>query len=191
MVSEEKLRKLHEQINRCKRCPLYKTAINGVSGEGPVDARVMFVGEAPGRNEDETGRPFVGRAGKLLTQLLESIGLTRSKVFITSVIKHRPPKNRPPKPLEVKACKHWLDKQMSIIKPKLVVPLGRFGMEYFLPGETITTAHGKMFTLPTRLVFPVYHPAYGLRSTKALAAIRDDFIRLKAVLLKEKLIKRY
>ncbi len=185
--TSQKIEQLARLIQRCKRCPLYKTATHAVPGEGNPDANIMFVGEAPGRNEDETGKPFVGRAGKLLTTLLKEIGIKREDVFITSVVKHRPPKNRPPKPMEVKICKDWLDQQLAIIKPKLIVPLGRFGMEYFLPGETITSAHGKVFTQPEWLVFPVYHPAYGLRSTRALAAIRGDFQKLKIVLLKEKL----
>lgn len=148
----------------------------------------MFVGEAPGRTEDETGRPFVGRAGKLLTQLIASLGLTREQVFITSVIKHRPPKNRPPKPKEIEMCKDWLDAQLAIIQPKVVVPLGRFGMEYFLPGETISHVHGKMTVQAKWIVFPIYHPAYGLRGNRALAAIKDDFLKLKEVLLERKLI---
>jgi DNA polymerase len=188
MTNEEKLRKLYEQIKKCKRCPLYKTATNAVPGEGSADAKLMFVGEAPGRNEDETGKPFVGRAGKLLTRLIEGIGMSRAQVFITSVVKHRPPKNRPPKPLEVNTCKHWLNEQLTIVKPKLIVPLGRFGMEYFLPGETITSAHGRLFNQPRWNVFPVYHPAYGLRSTRALEAIKRDFKSLKAVLLKERIL---
>ena len=189
MDYDTQLAQLAKLIDRCQRCPLYETATNAVAGAGPVNAKLMFVGEAPGRNEDLTGKPFVGRAGKLLTQLIESIGLARENVFITSVVKHRPPKNRPPRPLEVTACKHWLDKQLAIIAPKLIVPLGRFGMEYFLPGETITNAHGNVFKQTKWLVFPVYHPAYGLRSTRALTAIRQDFKALKAVLLKERILK--
>ena len=185
MIKLEKLKRLHEQIKHCQQCELFKTATNTVPGEGNVDAKLMFVGEAPGRNEDMTGRPFIGRAGKLLTELLLSIGLTREEVFITSVVKHRPPKNRAPKPIEVKTCKHWLDEQLAIIQPKVIVPLGRFGMEYFLPHETITSAHGKIFKQNKWIIFPVYHPAYGLRGTRALKAIRDDFEKLKGVLLKQ------
>jgi len=187
MNSQSKINNLHNLITNCQRCPLYKTATSAVPGEGEVNAKLMFVGEAPGRNEDETGKPFVGRAGKLLTLLLSEIGIKREEVFITSVIKHRPPKNRAPKPLEVKICKHWLDLQLGLIKPKIIVPLGRFGMEHFLPKETITAAHGKIFPQKNWLIFPVYHPAYGLRSTKARAAIRADFLKLKGVLLNHKI----
>lgn len=185
MTKQQKLDKLHELIKTCTRCPLYKTAIHAVPGEGDPDAAVMFVGEAPGRNEDLTGRPFIGRAGKLLSSLLVEIGLNRQSVFITSVVKHRPPKNRPPKPFEVKVCSDWLNKQLAIIEPKIIVPLGRFGMEHFLPEETITNAHGKVFEKKNLFVFPLYHPAYGLRSTRALAAIKEDFGKLKVVLLKK------
>lgn len=190
MTKKEKLEELNKLIVACTRCPLYVNATHAVPGEGDSDASVMFVGEAPGKNEDLTGRPFIGRAGKLLSTLLVEIGLRREGVFITSVIKHRPPKNRPPKPAEVVVCNEWLDKQLAIIQPKIVVPLGRFGMEHFLPDETITSAHGKLFKKETMLIFPLYHPAYGLRSTKALHALREDFHKLKVVLLKEKLIKR-
>lgn len=183
MTKQDKLTKLSEQIKNCQKCLLYKAAIHAVPGEGDADAKVIFVGEAPGRNEDETGRPFIGRAGKLLAELLHSIGLTREEVFITSVVKHRPPKNRAPKPAEVTACKHWLDEQLAIIQPKIIVPLGRFGMEYFLPREKITSAHGKTFKQKKWIVFPVYHPAYGLRGTRALLALRDDFSKLKRVIL--------
>ncbi len=186
-MSETKLTKLHDLINYCQRCPLFAAATHAVPGEGPVTAKLMFVGEAPGRVEDETGKPFVGRAGKLLTQLLAEIGIKREDVFITSVVKHRPPKNRAPKPAEVRMCKHWLDEQLNLVQPKIIVPLGRFGMEHFLPAETITNAHGKLFPQKKWLIFPVYHPAYGLRSTRATQAIRDDFQKLKGVLLKHKI----
>ncbi len=187
MSKREKLLQLQQQIIHCQRCPLYATATHAVPGEGAVNAAIMFVGEAPGRTEDETGRPFVGRAGKLLTQLLTSIGIAREAVFITSVIKHRPPKNRPPKPAEIVACKHWLDEQLTIIAPKIIVPLGRFGMEHFLPNQTITAVHGRLIQQKKYAVFPVYHPAYGLRGTRALAALKDDFQKLKRVLLEYKI----
>ena len=185
MTKQQKLQLLHIAINQCKDCPLYETAIHAVPGEGDVDARLMFIGEAPGRNEDESGRPFVGRAGKLLTALIESIDLKREAVFITSVIKHQPPKNRPPKSDELRSCKHWLDKQLAIIQPKIIIPLGRFALEYFLPQMTITETHGRIFEQNKWFVFPVYHPAYGLRGTGALNALYDDFVKLKRVILEK------
>lgn len=171
---------LNKQINNCKRCPLYKLAKNAVPGEGNPKAKIMFVGEAPGRMEDETGRPFVGRAGKLLDQLLESINIKRESVFITSVVKHRPPKNRQPKVPEIKKCSYWLKEQLVVIKPKLIVTLGRFGMEYFLPDKKISFIHGTMVKdKEGRLIFPVYHPAAGLRSTRNKQKLFDDFKKLK------------
>lgn len=174
---------LHFRIENCHRCPLYKTAINAVPGEGNSKTQIMFIGEAPGRNEDETGRPFVGRAGKLLDQLLLSVNMDRKTVFITSVIKHRPPKNRQPKTPEIQACKFWLKEQLSIIKPKIIITLGRFGLEYFLPKEKISKVHG---TIRKTLVdgrkmhlFPLYHPAAGLRSTRSKKTLFEDFKKLK------------
>lgn len=177
---------LHKKIQNCHRCPLYKTAKNAVPGEGNSNTKIMFVGEAPGRVEDETGRPFVGRAGRLLDQLLNSINLKRDSVFITSVVKHRPPKNRAPKKSEINACTYWLKTQLRIIKPKLIVTLGRFGMEYFLPREKISQIHGtiKKTLVDGReiIIFPLYHPAAGLRSTRNKRKLFDDFKKLKKVL---------
>lgn len=178
------LEDLHTKVNTCKRCTLFKTAIHAVPGEGDPNTKIMFVGEAPGRVEDETGRPFVGRAGKLLDQLLQSINLPRESVFITSVVKHRPPKNRQPKPSEVKACSFWLDQQLRIINPKLIVTLGRFGMDYFLDNKKISQIHGTMvksdkFENAEFMIFPLYHPAAGLRSTRNKVKLIEDFKKLK------------
>lgn len=173
------LDKLNKKIIDCKKCPLYKTAKNAVPGEGDPGAKILFLGEAPGRNEDETGRPFVGRAGKLLDYLLESINLQREKVFITSVIKHRPPKNRQPKSPEIKACSYWLNHQLSVINPRLIVTLGRFGMEYFLPEKKISAVHGKIQKTGKYKIYPVYHPAAGLRSTRNKNKLFEDFRKLK------------
>lgn len=174
---------INKEIDSCQRCLLYKTAIHAVPGEGDFRAKIMFIGEAPGRNEDETGRPFVGRAGKLLDQLLASIKIERLSVFITSIIKHRPPKNRQPKTPEIKACILWLNKQLSIIKPELIITLGRFGMEYFLPDKKISLIHGTMVKdKEGRLIFPVYHPAAGLRSTRNKQKLFDDFKKLKNII---------
>lgn len=177
------LKDLEKQIKLCRKCILYQTAMHAVAGEGDPHAQIMFIGEAPGRIEDQTGRPFVGRAGRLLDQLLQSIGLERSAVFITSVIKHRPPANRQPKPNEVKACSNWLRRQLFLIQPKMVVTLGRFGLEFFMPKAKISLIHGtiqeaykyeKQFTL-----FPLYHPAAGLRSTRNKETLFKDFKQLK------------
>ena len=189
MNNQKLLENLHKKITNCHRCSLYKNAQNVVPGEGNKQAKIMFIGEAPGRIEDETGKPFVGRAGKLLDQLLNSIQLKRSSVFITSVVKHRPPKNRQPKTVEIRACSFWLKHQLTIIRPKLIVTLGRFGMEYFLPKEKISKIHGtiKMIELNGLgkvAIFPVYHPAAGLRSTRNKNKLFIDFKKLKNVIEK-------
>ncbi len=180
------LEKINHQIERCRRCPLYKTANIAVPGDGNPNAKIIFIGEAPGRREDETGLPFVGRAGKLLDQLLESIDLDRKSVFITSVIKHHPPKNRQPKPLEIKKCSHFLDMQLSIIKPHIIVTLGRFAMEYFLINKKISQIHGTIQLITKDKqdykIFPVYHPAAGLRSTKNKNKLFEDFQKLDNVI---------
>lgn len=182
MKKVRSLLELHTKIRNCHRCPLYKTATHAVPGEGNPKTKIVFVGEAPGRIEDETGRPFVGRAGKLLDELLDSIGLKRESVFITSVVKHRPPKNRQPKSPEIKKCSFWLKHQLSIIKPELIVTLGRFGMEYFLPKEKISSVHGtiKKTLVDGRntIIFPLYHPAAGLRSTRNKKKLFEDFMKL-------------
>lgn len=185
MIKTKSLSELANNITRCHKCPLYKTAQYSVPGEGNPKAKIMFIGEAPGRQEDETGRPFIGRAGKLLTELLSSIKLKRWDVFITSVIKHRPPQNRQPHPSEIKACSQYLKIQISLIKPKIIVTLGRFAMEYFLPEEKISQIHGTMVKTGKEKefnIFPVYHPAAGLRSTRNKNKLFEDFIKLKQII---------
>lgn len=186
MINKELFRNLHHNINSCHRCPLYKTATRVVPGEGNLETKIIFIGEAPGRYEDESGRPFIGRAGKLLDKLLESIGLERKSIFITSVIKHRPPKNRQPKSSEIKACSFWLKEQLSIIKPQLIVTLGRFGLEYFLPKSKISKAHGTIQEIHIDgrkiHIFPLYHPAAGLRSTRNKNILFTDFNKLKIII---------
>jgi uracil-DNA glycosylase len=176
---------LNDRISICNRCSLSASALHSVPGEGNLHAKIMFIGEAPGRNEDETGRPFVGRAGKLLDELLKSIDIERKTVFITSIIKHRPPKNRPPKPGEIKMCSYWLNKQLDIINPKLIVTLGRFGLEYFVPEAKISLWHGTIIEESKKnkhRIFPVYHPAAGLRSTKNKVKLFRDFKKLKQII---------
>ena len=151
-------------------------------GEGPEDAEVMVVGEAPGRFEDEQGRPFVGRAGQLLDEVLAEAGLTRGDVFITNVVKARPPGNRDPKAPEVA---HWLpvlEEELALVAPRLVVPLGRHALAHFAPGARIGEAHGRAITERGRGLFPLYHPAAALRSTKLRATLFADARALRALL---------
>jgi uracil-DNA glycosylase family 4 len=171
-----RLVELHEHIRSHHGCgfPICEEALNLVPGEGPEDADVMVVGEAPGRFEDEQGRPFVGRAGRLLDDVLAEAGLAREEVFITNVVKARPPGNRDPTRAEVE---HWmplLEQQLALVAPRLVVPLGRHALAHFAPGVRIGEAHGRAITERGRELFPLYHPAAALRSTKLRATLLAD-----------------
>jgi len=184
-MREKELQKLHKTIISCKKCPLYKTRKNAVPGEGLAYARIMFVGEGPGKWEDIQGRPFVGNAGKILDQLLKSINLDRKKVFITSVIKCRPvigKRNRTPKRIEIETCKPYLEKQMEIIKPKIIVTLGNYGLQTILDKSfKISKVHGKIQKKNGIIVFPTFHPAAALRFPKIRKIMEQDFKRLVEV----------
>lgn len=155
---------------------------NPVPGDGNPRSEVVFIGEAPGEQEDKQGRPFVGNAGKLLSELLETIGLKREDVYITNVVKFRPPENRDPTPEEKEACMPFLMAELSIIKPKVVVPLGRHALAHFFTGITIGEAHGKPHVLRDMTVFPIYHPAAALHNPGLRQALKDDFAALGAFL---------
>lgn len=182
MNKVKRYQEISEKIKMCKRCSLCETATQAVIGEGFLDAEVIFIGEAPGKNEDEQGRPFVGRAGKLLDNCLMSINLSRDNVWIGNLIKHRPPKNRDPLPLEINACKDFLTSQIEIINPKVIVTLGRFSFNYFFPDVKITSERGKLLKYGNYFVFPVYHPAAALRNKKFLSTLQSDFIELSRLL---------
>ncbi len=143
-------------------------------GEGPLDADVMLVGEAPGFNEDKQGRPFVGAAGRFLEELLSVAGLKRSDVYITNVVKHRPPENRPPQPDELQACKPYLDRQIDLLQPKLIVTMGRFSLQTFFPGDSISRVHGQIRTVGGRHFFNMYHPAAALHQQTLRQTLLDD-----------------
>lgn len=159
--------------------------MTAVPGEGPADAGIMFVGEAPGRQEDAEGRPFVGAAGRVLAELLASAGLRREEVYITNVVKSRPTdrkegQNRAPHPEEIAACAPWLEQQLAIIQPRLIVTLGAYALNAFLPGKKISKVHGRVFSSNGRTILPFFHPAaalYGLRRE----ILRRDFRRVQEV----------
>jgi uracil-DNA glycosylase len=182
MKKDEFLAQVEKNIKNCKQCRLYKDALNAVPGEGNLHPDIAFIGEAPGRNEDETGRPFVGRAGKLLEASLEKIGYKREDIWIGNVIKHRPPQNRDPLPDEIAACKGYLTFQLKALAPKLIVTLGRFAMNYFYPEGKISLDRGRVITIDSGFVFPVYHPAAALRNGKMHAAFTEDFLKIPGVL---------
>lgn len=176
-----------QEINQFKDLEIAKNCTRAVPGEGNPDAQIMFIGEAPGFNEDRQGRPFVGQAGKLLEKILaETMGLTRQDVYITNIVKFRPPDNRDPFPEEIAACRGWLDRQITIIKPRIIATLGRFSMAKFIPDVTISRVHGQArnvdFQGQKYLVFPMYHPAAALRAGSVMQEFVADFVKLKTLL---------
>ena len=186
MVNDATLEKIAEEVAQCKKCSLCKTRTNVVPGEGTSDAEIFFVGEAPGREEDLQGRPFCGQAGKFLDELLDKIGLKREEVFIGNVVKCRPPGNRDPLPEEIEACTHFLEAQIETTKPKLIVTLGRYSMNYFLPGLKISQDHGKTYRKNNQVYFPVFHPAAALYRNELKETIINDFKKIPKVLGKIK-----
>ncbi len=179
---EALLDEIAAEIRVCTRCELHRTRTNAVPGEGPADARIMFIGEAPGWNEDQQGRPFVGAAGKFLEELLGAAGLKRSDVFITNVVKCRPPGNRDPLPDEIAACAPYLERQIAAIDPDVIVTLGRFSMAKWFPGERISRIHGQPKKEGKRLIVPMYHPAAALHQQALKATILEDFAKLPRIL---------
>jgi len=179
---EQQLEELAQTIKHCQNCALYQKATQAVPGEGNSQSTVMFIGEGPGFYEDREGRPFVGQAGKLLDKLLASINLPRKEVFIGNVVKHRPPENRDPLPQEIEACRPFLDKQIEIIDPRMIVTLGRYSLNKFLPGEFISKVHGQArfvdFAGKKMIVIPMYHPAAALRSSIIMEEIKKDFQKI-------------
>ncbi len=167
---------LQAKLREWKGCELHKTATQAVLGEGNPHADIMFIGEAPGQKEDEQGRPFVGPAGQFLDELLGTIGLKRADVYISNVVKYRPPANREPTPEEKEQCMPWLKMEIALIKPTVIVPLGRHALGHFFTKLTITEGHGKPQTLnDTVTVFPIYHPAAALHNGSLRQALYDDF----------------
>ncbi len=187
--------KLLEEINtrwkeKCA-CALRNTATQAVPGDGNADAEILFIGEAPGQKEDEQGIPFVGAAGKFLNEMLHSIHLKREDIYITNVVKYRPPNNRDPLPEEKEACREWLVEQVNCIDPKLIVPLGRHAMENFLPGMKISDVHGQAFRrkfpdMGERTFFVLFHPAAALYNGGLRETLIKDFKKIPKVLEKIK-----
>lgn len=182
------LEQIAEEIRAHQGCGFEpcETCTNPVPGEGNPDAEIMFIGEGPGKNEDLQGRPFVGAAGKLLDELIESIGMQRDDVFIGNVLKGRPPGNRDPKPEEVAHSWPWLRDQVAVIKPKVIVLLGRHAMDLFLPDQKISAVHGQAKRYRGQVYFPVYHPAAALYTGSLKQTLFDDFAKLPKVLEKAK-----
>lgn len=182
MDKEAVLKQVEENVNHCKKCRLYEKAHKAVPGEGNINSEIVFIGEAPGANEDKTGKPFVGRAGNLLEKLLNEIGYKREDIWIGNIIKHRPPGNRDPLGDEIEACQPYLKLQLKAIDPKLVVTLGRFAMNYFYKEGKISRDRGQLKKIGNLYVYPVYHPAAGLRNGNFYNALREDFLEIPKVL---------
>lgn len=165
-------------VHNCARCPLHRQRTRAVPGEGNPHAEIMLIGEGPGANEDLQARPFVGRSGNFLEQLLLDIGYKRKDVFITNVVKCRPPGNRDPQPEELTACQDYLERQIEVINPKVIVTLGRFSMYRYFPGAAISKIHGRPKRVNGRLIVPMFHPAAALRNPKWRDEMVADFARL-------------
>jgi len=183
MSDEEQLEKLAKQIMVCTKCELHRSRKKAVPGEGPTHTEIMFIGEGPGFNENEQGRPFVGAAGKFLDELLQQAGVTRADVWITNVVKCRPPGNRDPLPNEIEICtSNYLQHQIKIVNPSIIVTLGRFSMGLFFKGAKITQIHGQMRKVEDRFVIAMYHPAAALHQMALKPAIMADFAKLPELL---------
>lgn len=181
-TAQELLDQIATEVRSCTKCDLCKGTKNGVPGEGSASAEVLFIGEGPGFHEDRQGRPFVGPSGQYLEQLLAIIGMTRNQVFITNVVKCRPPGNRDPLPDELAACRDYLDRQLALIKPEVVVTLGRYSMERFFPGQSITRIHGQPKRVGNVFYLPLFHPAAALRRPEWREASEKDIQQIPKLL---------
>lgn len=180
MNKKEQLTELERELEETISLPLRES--NLVFGEGSAECDVLFIGEAPGARENELRRPFVGRAGQLLDKLIIGIGWKREDVYITNIVKRRPPENRDPLPEEIEAYKPYLTRQIAIIKPKIIAPLGRFSMNYFLPTAKISRDQGKLFLVGEHFIYPLFHPAAALRGTGTLNLLTESFKKIPRIL---------
>lgn len=186
MNAKEILDEVAAQVTQCEKCQLRFSRKNAVPGEGPANSEIMFIGEGPGFYENEQGRPFVGQAGKFLDELLEMAGLKREQVFICNVVKCRPPGNRDPEPQELQACNGYLDRQIEVINPHVIVTLGRFSMAKFLPQARISSIHGNAMLVNGRMIVPMFHPAAALHQPSLKPQVIEDFKKLPEYLAQMK-----
>ncbi len=173
---------LYEEIAHCQQCEIAKYRTKVVPGEGAEDANLLFIGEAPGWHEDQQGRPFVGPAGLYLDELLASINLRREQVYIANVIKCRPTNNRDPLPVEIQACRKWLERQIELIHPKMIVTLGRYSMAMFFPGKSISRIHGTAQKQSNIIYYAIYHPAAALHQQSLRQVIEADMLKIPSLL---------
>lgn len=182
---DDSLEKIAADVRGCPLCKLSRSRKNAVPGEGQLSAKIMFIGEAPGRSEDEKGRPFVGAAGRILDELLKKAGIERSEVFITNIVKCRPPNNRVPKEDELTACRPYLDRQIALIKPKVICILGRTAYSSLLGGSSITANRGKIVERAGQKYFLTFHPAAVIYNKGLLSALEADLKKLAVEINKE------
>jgi DNA polymerase len=182
MTPIPELEQVAGEVRVCTQCKLHSSRKNAVPGEGPAGADLMFIGEGPGFHENEQGRPFVGAAGRVLEELLAGLGRDRSQVFITNVVKCRPPGNRDPEPEEIQSCAPYLERQIRAVNPKVIVTLGRFSLARYFPGARISEVHGKARQVGGRTVVAMYHPAAALHQPSLRRVVEEDFARLPQVL---------
>lgn len=176
------LEEIAQLVSRCTDCDLSQGRTNAVPGEGAHNAEIMFIGEGPGVQEDRQGRPFVGPAGQFLEELLAAIGMRRDQVYIANMVKCRPPQNRDPLPAEIGACSKYLERQIELIDPSLIVTLGRFSLARFFPGESISRARGRLRERNGRRIYPIMHPAAALYRQEMRTSIMEDFRRIPEIL---------
>jgi DNA polymerase len=181
-MSKEELEQIAAEVSVCPKCNLCKTRTKAVPGEGSASAAIMLIGEGPGYHEDKQGRPFVGAAGQFLDELLQYAGVKRADVFITNVVKCRPPENRDPLPEEITACAGYLERQIAALNPQVIVTLGRYSMQKFFPGASISGIHGRARKVNGRVIIPMFHPAAGLHKTELRSTIVEDFKKIPAAL---------
>ena len=183
MRPEEILERVHDEVAVCTACGLHQSRRNAVPGEGPADSEIMFIGEGPGFHEDQQGRPFVGAAGQFLNELLEKNGFRREDVYITNVVKCRPPGNRDPREDEIETCtSQYLQRQIEAINPKVIVTLGRFSMARYFPNARISGIHGMPRATHGRMIVPMYHPAAALHQPALRRVVEEDFAKLPALI---------
>ncbi len=179
MLAQHRLQEIRQEVTTCQLCQLARERLNAVPGEGPSKVDIMFIGEAPGFHENRQGKPFVGQAGQFLDELLQAAGVDRERVYITNVVKCRPPNNRDPLPEELKACQRYLDEQIALLDPEVIVTLGRISMAKFITDGRISAIHGRTHNVNGRKVVTMYHPAAALHQPALRQTLIEDFARLK------------
>ncbi len=177
----DRLADIATEVTACTRCPLAETRTRSVPGNGDPTSPYLFIGEAPGANEDAQGLPFVGNAGSVLNRLIEGIGLQREEVFVTNIVKCRPPDNRDPEAAEIEACSYYLSRQIELMDPEAIITLGRFSMSHFLPGERISRIHGSSHEVDGRIIISMYHPAASLHQPSLADTLAKDFRQIPEV----------